>query len=384
MTIIDLNKNNLLNCLKDFKKIISQRKTLNFFNQVHINFNNDGIYILGINDNMVAKFKISEYKVQEIKYISLEYDNLLRILESCCFDLISLNVDFKNNIIKVNGLEDRTTHFNVAIPFDVSDLSSYDFDILDYKNIIQIEECRLKEMINQVIYATAKTDIKPSLIGVLFDYSKSLLKLVACDGRRICISKEVIESVDNNYLNNIIHYDSLKRMKNILTNKTNNFTNIYSDDDKIIFELSNGYEIRINTLSEQYIDYNDTINQNILKPIKTTASIKKKELLDCLKKCSTFINAKNRSPLKITMLNKEIIISIKSDLGEFSSVLGDYNGEDLQIGINCDFLLDVVKSINSDYIYMDFVSPYSMIKIFSLNDNFEAGIMPIQLITYDI
>lgn len=384
MMIINLNKNNLLNGLKKIKKIIPQRKTLKFFNQVHISFNNDGIYILGINYNMTAKFKISESKVQEIKYVSLDYDNLLRILESCCSNLISLNIDFETNIIKVEDLENRTNHFNVVIPFDLSDLSSYDFDILDYKNIIQIEECRLKEMINQVIYATAKTDIKSSLTGVLFDYSESLLKLVACDGKRICISKEVIESINNNNLNSIIRYDSLRRMKNIFTNKANNFTNIYSDDDKIIFELSNGYEIKVNMLPEQYIDYNDIINQNILKPIKTTASIKKKELLDCLKKCSTFINVRNRSPLKITMVNKEIIISIKSDLGEFSDVLGEYYGADLQVGINCKFLLDVVKSINSDYIYMDFVSPYSMIKIFSPNDDFEAGIMPIKLKTYDI
>ena len=382
--IIDLNKNNLLNVLKDLKRIIPQRKTLKFFNQVHIDFNNDGIYILGINDNMVAKFKISESKGQEIKYVSLDYDNLLRILESCCSDLISLNVNFKNNIIKVNDLEDMTTDFNGNIPFETLDLNEYDFNILDYDDSIKIEECRLKEMINQVIYATAKSDIKPSLVGVLFDYSENLLKLIACDGRRISISKEVIESTNDNRINSIIPCESLKKMKNILTNKTNNFTNIYSDNNKIIFELSNGYQIKTNILHEQYIDYNDIINQTILKPIKTTLSIKKKELLDCLKKCSTFINVRNRSPLKINMLNKEIIISIKSDLGEFSSVLGEYNGADLQTGINCDFLLDVVKSINSDYIYMDFVSPYSMIKIFSPNDDFEAGIMPIKLKTYDI
>ena len=333
---------------------------------------------------MVAKFKISESKGQEIKYVSLDYDNLLRILESCCFDLISLNVDFKNNIIKVNDIENMTTDFNENIPFEILDLNEYDFNILDYNDSIKIEECRLKEMINQVIYATAKSDIKPSLTGVLFDYSENLLKLIACDGRRISISKEVIESTNDNRINSIIPYESLKKMKNILTNKTNNFTNIYSDDNKIIFELSNGYQIKTNILHEQYIDYNDIINQNILKPIKTTLSIKKKELLDCLKKCSTFINVRNRSPLKITMLNKEIIISIKSNLGEFSSVLGEYNGADLQIGINCDFLLDIVKCINSDYIYMDFVSPYSMIKIFSPNDDFEAGIMPIRLKTYDI
>ena len=211
--------------------------------------------------------------------------------------------------------------------------------------------------------------------------------------------KIVFEYLDNEYkeINNLLREDlaySNKKsllMKDIEMKKILNeiVKNLQDIDDVIeigisknqaLFELKN-CKIVSRLLEGDFLNYNNVIP----KEKETRIKVNKAALQTAIERAAIFsISAAEKEkkyPIKIYVSLGSIIISCTSQIGDAKEeVLVETTGKELEIGFNPKYLVDALKVIEDDEVYLDFGSNISPCVIRPLvDDKYTYMVLPVRL-----
>ena len=122
----------------------------------------------------------------------------------------------------------------------------------------------------------------------------------------------------------------------------------------IIFSFKT-MQIYCRLIDGNYPNYNAVIpNENPNK-----LNINRKKILDSLKRISIFSNQSTHQ-IKVKINGNEITLSgedIDFSNKALEKIQCEYSGEDMEIGFNAKFLIEVLKTLESEKIYFHFSSP---------------------------
>jgi DNA polymerase-3 subunit beta len=206
--------------------------------------------------------------------------------------------------------------------------------------------------VNNTIFATSNDELRPAMTGVYVNLAEKNTTFVATDGHRLVRYRRNDVTSDNGSAI-IIPRKALNLLKATLPTENTPVS--------IDFNLSNAYfkfgniKMICRLIDERYPDYENVIPTS--NPIKMT--IGRTDLLSALKRISIYAN-KTTHQVRLKITGSELQISAE-DL-DFSNEANErlsceHEGEDIEIGFNAKFLIEMLNNIDSDQIKLTMSAP---------------------------
>ena len=245
----------------------------------------------------------------------------------------------------------------------------------------------LRKMISKVVHSIADQDKRPMLCGAFFKISDGGMEVVSCDSYRLSkcnikcdISALSAGGVDYSF---IIPGHALGELSKVLAD---------GDDEAVKFYLSRKHAI-VNkgdvifftrTIDSEYIDY----NRMIPRDNGIVVTIDKERLLSGLERANIIaeekIQGSGKSYVKISVKDQQLSLTSTSVHGCVNDEMDCvHEGEDIEIGFNCRFLIDAVKVAEGENLYVKLKNPNQaiMIEAVEQNDEFSYAyvIVPVRM-----
>lgn len=238
----------------------------------------------------------------------------------------------------------------------------------------QIDGALLKEMIEQTIFAVAQSEIKPILTGCLFELSEKEINVVAMDGFRLAVRKEMINAgMEKSF---VVPGKTLGDIAKMLEEDYPVSVNV--SDKHILFNFA-GYQIISRLLEGAFFDYKKAIPETFTTSVK----LEVRSFMDSIERTALIITDRLNSPIEIHFENDNVSFSCTTPLGKsYDEFALPAEGKALKIGFNNRFLLDALKAAGCDEVIMQFngsTAP-AIIKPLS-SDNFLFLVLPVLLRT---
>lgn len=224
--------------------------------------------------------------------------------------------------------------------------------VVDAANTIEIPAAVLLEGINKTLFATSNDELRPAMTGVFVQINNEGLTFVATDAHKLVkyVFSDLEVAVEGAF---ILPKKALNLLKNALSNSSENV--------KISFNGTNaffhfGEQVLVCRLIDaRYPDYNAVIptnNPNIL-------SITRSDLLNSLKRIANYAN-KTTNQVKLIITDGSLTIEAE-DL-DFSNKGTEklpcfYDGEEMMIGFNAKFLIEMLNTIGGDTVRIELSTP---------------------------
>lgn len=210
----------------------------------------------------------------------------------------------------------------------------------------------LNRAIASTLFAASNDELKPAMTGVYLLLSDTNITFVATDGHRLVKFRRV--DVSSDMANNII---IPKKALNLIK------SSIPTDRSmvKIEFNASNAFfsfgnlKMICRLIDERFPDYENAIPMN--NPNKLVIS--KTDFFNSLRRISIYAN-KTTHQVRLKIAGSELQISAE-DL-DFSNEANerlacDYQGEDMEIGFNARFLLEMLNNLDCDNVELQLSAP---------------------------
>ena len=210
----------------------------------------------------------------------------------------------------------------------------------------------LARAINNTIFATSNDELRPAMTGVYVSLGDKNSTFVATDGHRLVRYRRAdVKSDNGNSI--IIPRKALNLLKATLPSE--------NTDVVLNFNLSNAYfkfgniKMICRLIDERFPDYDNVIpTENHIK-----MAIGRGDFLGALKRISIYAN-KTTHQVRLRITGSELQISAE-DL-DFSNEANerlscDHDGEDIEIGFNAKFLIEMLTNMDADKIKLTMSAP---------------------------
>lgn len=210
----------------------------------------------------------------------------------------------------------------------------------------------LGKAINNTIFATSNDELRPAMTGVFVKLDETNTTFVATDSHRLIRYRRVDVAADMAH-SMIIPRKALTLLKATLPSELTN-VNVEFNASNAFFNF-NQVKMICRLIDERFPDYENVIpldnNNNVV--------VKKDELLSSLKRIAIYAN-KTTHQVRLKITGSELMISAE-DL-DFSNEANErlsceHDGEDLEIGFNAKFLVEMLGNIDSDDITLKLSAP---------------------------
>jgi DNA polymerase-3 subunit beta len=210
----------------------------------------------------------------------------------------------------------------------------------------------LARAINNTIFATSSDELRPAMTGVYVNLGEKNTTFVATDGHRLVrYRRSDVKSDNGNAI--IIPRKALNLLKATLPSENTDVT--------IDFNMSNAFfkfgNIRMicRLIDERFPDYENVIPS--ASTIKMT--INRNDFLGSLKRISIYAN-KTTHQVRLKITGSELQVSAE-DL-DFSNEANErlsceHEGEDIEIGFNAKFLIEMLSNLDTDQIRLNMNAP---------------------------
>jgi DNA polymerase III subunit beta len=210
----------------------------------------------------------------------------------------------------------------------------------------------LARAVNNTIFATSNDELRPAMTGVYVNLGDKNTTFVATDGHRLVRYRRTdVKSDNGNAI--IIPRKALNLLKATLPAE--------NTEVSLSFNMSNAFfkfgNIRMicRLIDERFPDYENVIPSG--NNIKMTIS--RTDLLGALKRISIYAN-KTTHQVRLKITGSELQISAE-DL-DFSNEANErlsceHEGEDIEIGFNAKFLVEMLGNMDSDQIRLTMSAP---------------------------
>jgi len=240
----------------------------------------------------------------------------------------------------------------------------------------------LASAINNTIFATCSDELRPAMTGVYLNLSESKTTIVATDGHRLIrYNRTDVTCKDKTEL--IIPRKALNLLKTSLPSDENTKALMEFNTSNVFFSFHN-IRLICRLIDERFPQYENVIpaeNENEMV-------IDRLEFLSSLKRIAIYAN-KTTHQVRLKISKGELQISAE-DL-DFSneakeSLRCEHDGEEIEIGFNARFLIEMLSNLDSERILFKFSDPNRAGLIIPKDQDEEEDIlmllMPVMLPNY--
>lgn len=210
----------------------------------------------------------------------------------------------------------------------------------------------LATAISKTIFAAGNDDLRPVMSGVFFQFSPENLTFVATDAHKL-VKYQRTDVTASQVAEFIMPKKPLNLLKGILTGSEEDVTIEYNDSNaKFSFEKT---VLICRLIDGKYPNYEAVIPKE--NPNKLT--IARNQILSSVRRVSIF-SSKTTHQIRLKIAGAELNISAEdidySNRAE-ERLTCSYKGDDMQIGFNSRFLIEMLGNLNSEEVSLEMSLP---------------------------
>ncbi|MFD0674499.1 DNA polymerase III subunit beta [Cohnella sp. GCM10027633] len=227
--------------------------------------------------------------------------------------------------------------------------------------VVSIPGDLLRDMIRQTVFAVTTNESTPILTGVLWHLQDGLYKFVATDRHRLASRTATVTAQDVRFSNIVISGKTLNELAKIVPDQNVN-VDIVVADNQVLFKLGNVL-FYSRMLDGTYPDTSKIIPQSF----KTELILKTKQLSEAIDRAYLLSREEKTNIVRLstTDFGGIEISSSSSELGKVTEQLSvtELRGDPLRIAFNSKYMIDVLKVLDSEELFIGFTGAMSPIII---------------------
>lgn len=361
------DRDSLLKEVSISQEIISTKNAISILSNIYLEAINNTLLIRAT--DIKTKFETSiPVAVEEEGSTTVFCDKFMSIISN----LPSGKIEFiqKDLKIQINSLSKN-------ISFQLKSIASDKFPEFNFLNTLKFFDISikdLKDMIRQTIFSISDDETRYFMNGIFMEKNEGNLIFVATDGRRLAyISKEINIALPE-FNGAIIPPKILQIISHRAPDE--GLISIALYEKNIYFKFSN-YEFSSLLIEGQFPKYTRVIPESQLYNFEFNTT----EMLEALKRVSLFVEQKSR---RIYLNLKDHILMISSSETEMGTAKEEiecsYNGDEISFAVNCMYIEEPLKVINSEKTSIEFTESMKALTICSVpKKDFFHVIMPMQM-----
>ncbi|MEW6108636.1 MAG: DNA polymerase III subunit beta [Nitrospirota bacterium] len=353
--------------LSNIQNIVEKRNTMPILSHFLLEAGKKGSYIVATDLETALKEPL-QIKVEKEGKICVPARKMFEIVREIEGELTCETVDEQWMKIKAGA-----SNFRLAC------LSSKEFPAwpgMEDMEEIHINAKILTEVIEKTVYAAGESDTRYTLNGLLFHVLPGVeITVVGTDGHRLALIKKKIEGSLKEEKKLIIPKKAAAELKKII-DKTDESIKVTLCKNHVLFTIG---EIQFLTrlIEGTYPNYEQVIPSSNEKRI----FVQRESFSKSLRRVA--IMSKERSNAVKMDLSENLIAVTSSnpDIGEAQDeTTVEYQGENLSVGFNARYLIDILEAMTSEKIVMELQAPLSPVLIKEEKDEgYMCVIMPMRI-----
>ena len=361
------NRQDLVEAVNIVEKAVPVKSTMDIMEGIFLETKENSFHLVGNNMELGLECEIDADVLERgmvVVKASL-FSNAVKKLPDF-EDEVFIEVDEKDNIKIACG----------NAKFDFATASGEDFPLLpvvEDDNSFTIKESCLKSMVRQTLYAISTKEDKPVLTGICFDVEDKTIHVVGCDGYRVAIRKEAIETE--------------KSFKFILPGKNaKELLSIIGDsEDEIKISLSSN-NVKINLkkctfvsriIEGEYLNYKSVADHknNLMIEVET------RKIFNSIDRAAMIVSEAAKSYVLLNIEDDNVFINCESAMGKVNDKFSvNMIGEAMQIAFNPRYLIDAFKNIDDEVVKFSFSTPVTPTVIKPIEgDAFTYIVLPVRI-----
>ncbi len=205
-------------------------------------------------------------------------------------------------------------------------------------NEVSISGLDLRQAFEKSAFAMSKEEMRPAMMGTLFEFNEDGLRLVTTDGHRLVnlLKKNIKANFNQQY---VIPERAVSVLMKVLDEKE---VKIHLTKTYVSFKLSD-IELITRLIAQKYPDYSSVIpleNEYLMK-------VNTRDVHESIKRMMLFSTSSTRR-VKFSIKKDNLDISAEDlDIGASGEekVSCSYNGEELEIGFNSAYVNDILNHL---------------------------------------
>lgn len=336
---------------------------------------NEGTLTITASDLQTSMITEMQVESKETGNIAVPAKILLETLKNLPEQPVTFSIDEETYSIEISS---DNGHYKLAgenaTDFPKVPAVSDDFSV-------QMSSDVLSRAIGNTIFATSNDELRPAMTGVYVNLGDSSTTFVATDSHRLIrYRRDDVSSENGNTI--IIPRKALNLLKSTLPPEETQVT--------MEFNVANAFfkfdsiKLICRLIDERFPDYENVI------PVdnEIRMNINREEILSSLRRIAIYSN-KTTHQVRLKITGSELLISAE-DL-DFSNEANErlsceHEGDDIEIGFNARFLIEMLNHLESDEIEMKLSAPNRAGLIFPKEKDKDEDIlmlvMPVMLNNY--
>lgn len=329
-----VEKDVLLKGIDTIQNVISAKATLPILANFLLETCKDGLRMTSTDLNIGISCVIP-VEILEQGCITLPARRFSNIIRELSDQIVEINTK-KNNIVLIEGKNCQ---------FKIIGLPAEEFPKLPEfkdKEVIQIEQAVLKQMLNLTSFAVSVDESRYILNGILFKFSQNNFSLVATDGKRLAITTKKLKQTCSKEIKIII---PVKTIQELLRNlKDDSEISLVIGPNQVLFDLKDTMIIS-RIIEGEFPDY----QQVVPSPTENKIKVNREQFLLAVRRAS-LLATPDYQAVKMEIFKDKMVISKSTpDIGESrEEVPIQYSGKEFVIGFNPSYLIDVLKNVSVD------------------------------------
>ena len=280
---------------------------------------------------------------------------------------VSFEVDSNMNILLQCGKS----------KFNLSGKGSEEFPRLlqiEKESEVIISQFSLKEMIRQTIFSISDNESNRILTGELFEISGDEFRVSSLDLHRVSIRKINLKQ-SYNPIKAVIPGKTLNEISKILSGNAEDEVKIYFTANHVLFEFDHTTVLSCLIEGNYY-----NINQMLSNDYETKLKINKMDLLGCIDRATLLLREAEKKPVIMSVAEENLKMQMNTKIGSMDEdITIEKEGSDIMIAFNPRFLIDVLRVIDEEDIYLYMTNPKAPCFIKDKEGSYIYLILPVNL-----
>lgn len=366
---LTISKEQIIQGLQAVQNIVSNRTTLPVLSNVLLRAEGNRLDLTATDLDVTISSAV-EATVEKPGAITLPAKKLFGIVRELPSQQVDMELDDKNFCRITAGASFYKIHGLPAEEFPA-------FPKFEENRKLTIAQDKLRGLLRKTSFAISTDESRFVLNGIFFSLKEHTITLVATDGRRLALAEEEVDIAPSSQGECIVPSKAITELNRLL--QTQNDVEIRFTDNQAAFTLQGdkGYSTIIITklIEGNYPNY----KQVIPGEAKERIALVREELLQALRRAEIMTSEKSNSVKLNFSKNKLEITANTPDVGEArESIAVNYKGNDIAIAFNPIYMMDPLKNLDNDEVYLELIDELSpgLIKI---NGPFLYVLMPMRM-----
>lgn len=251
--------------------------------------------------------------------------------------------------------------------FNLNGINPNEFPNLDLEETFEpiiLETNIFKKIISQTFFATSQNESRPLLTGINFRIDSNLMEVIATDSYRLAKKSITIDKSLDESVNIVIPGKNLLELSKIIDDDKDKLE-LHIFENKILFKYKNILFLS-RLLSGTYPATSSIIPESFSVSVECSCN----GLFEMIDRASLLTSDRDKNTINLKLASNELIISSNSpEIGKVEEKMSVNSSDEISISFSSKYMLDSIKSFETDSITLYMNSDNSPIIIKAGSDD---------------